>query len=124
MPAVMSRVALAAALMLISAAAAHAGPLTDPEGAALYVFDGDVGPASTCYDACAVEWPAYLARAGDPRAEDWTKAARMDGGFQWSYGHRPVYRGRAKGIGDNGDDLPSGWHVLMRIEKHAPGSGG
>ena len=39
--------------------------LTDAKGMTLYTFDADKDGASTCYDACATNWPPLLAAEGD-----------------------------------------------------------
>lgn len=119
---VMTRAALAAALALSWPAALNAGPLTDLNGASLYVFDGDVGLSSSCYGACATQWSPYVARMGAAMAENWTMVARKDGTMQWSYMGRPVYLGSAAMDRADGVGLPPGWQILMSNTLHEPTS--
>ena len=72
--------------------------LTDGQGRALYMLEGEPSDSSTCYDACAEEWPPFLARAGAPRPGATPvqqgligTIRRRDGGTQVTYGGRPLY---------------------------------
>ena len=65
--------AVASSLMLALPASA-AGVLAAQNGMTLYTFDKDSDGKSACYDACAKNWPPYIAAAGEamranPRAE-------------------------------------------------------
>lgn len=102
--------AIAASAMLAVAASAGAADLqlavrTDPSlgehlvdggGRTLYLFTNDADGASTCYDACATNWPPLLAD-GDVAAMDGVDAEligtteRTDGTRQVTYGGWPLY---------------------------------
>lgn len=43
--------------------------LTDADGRALYLLEGEPADSSTCYDACAEEWPPFTADQGQPTAD-------------------------------------------------------
>ena len=120
----MKTVALAALLSVSALAAAPKAPgafrkglLADRRGMTLYVFDKDeqTPGKSACVLACARNWPPLRVSKGDAGpAGDWGVIARSDGGKQWTYKGRPVYRwskdkkpGRAGGDGFNGF-----WHVV------------
>ena len=51
--------------------ASSATMLTAKNGRTLYVFDRDTGGVPTCYDACAKQWPPYLAKEGQKMGEGW-----------------------------------------------------
>lgn len=65
----------------------------DASGKPLYTFDqdGDAGK-STCVDACAKEFPPYLAGPKSKASGDWSIIDRQDGTRQWAYLGRPLYR--------------------------------
>jgi predicted lipoprotein with Yx(FWY)xxD motif len=71
--------------------------LVDSEGRTLYAFEGDDGPTSSCYGACAKAWPPLLTE-GTPQPSNGTSAARLgtterkDGKTQATYADRPLYR--------------------------------
>ena len=80
-------------------------------GMTLYTFQKDKAGASTCYDACAKNWPPFLATEEDEaKAEgDLTVIDRTDGTYQWAMKGMPLYffsgdaaKGDAKGDGVNG----------------------
>lgn len=71
------------------------GPiLVDGEGRTLYRFEKDSDGESTCYEACATNWPALV---GDVEAGDGVDGAllgtaqRTDGTVQVTYAGRPLY---------------------------------
>ncbi len=101
-------------LALTSGIAMADDMLTAKNGMTLYTFDNDTGTDSTCYDACAVNWPPYIAEAGTAMEKDWTMVKRKDGAMQWAYDGHPLYffkddaaKGDAKGDGMKGI-----WHVV------------
>jgi len=111
------RAALMAAALAVSAFAAHAGGVaTAANGMTLYTFDKDSAGTSTCYDACAANWPPYLAVAGATMGEGWTQVARSDGTMQWAFGGKPTYLYSADAAkGDmNGDGARYVWHVIRQ----------
>ena len=70
--------------------------LTDQEGRTLYGFTKDEGGKSSCYDDCAVTWPAFTVRgkvmAGAGVEVDWLATAeRRDGTIQVTYKGMPLY---------------------------------
>ena len=70
--------------------------LADLEGRTLYAFTKDEGGKSSCYDDCAVTWPAFTVRgkvmAGAGVEADWLATAeRKDGTTQVTYKGMPLY---------------------------------
>lgn len=100
--------------------------LVDGKGQALYVFGPDAhSGTSSCYSACAIEWPPLLLPKGvtRPRAAGRAKVSllgttrRSDGTTQVTYKGWPLYRfatdespGSAPGEGL--DNLGGHWYVL------------
>jgi predicted lipoprotein with Yx(FWY)xxD motif len=76
--------------------AQHGTVLTDGTGMTLYVFFEDAGGTSTCYDACAENWPP-LTTEGQPAGEGSVNQAllgtteRDDGSLQVTYDGQPLY---------------------------------
>ena len=103
-----------AAFMLSIAAANAAGMVTAPNGMTLYVFDKDTAGVSTCYDACAAMWPAYVGKADDKLTEGWTLVKRTDGTLQFALNKKPVYfYAPDKAKGDKlGDGKGNVWHII------------
>ena len=62
-------------------------------GMTLYTFQKDKAGASTCYDACAMNWPPFLATEEDEdKVEgDLTVIDRTDGTYQWAMKGMPLY---------------------------------
>lgn len=111
-----SHLLLPAALagIAFATAAFAAGNLTDKKGMTLYMFDNDKSGEPTCYEACAVNWPPYLAPKNAKAEKDWSLVKRSDGKMQWAYQGHPLYHFKAdKKKGDaNGDGLQGLWHVV------------
>ena len=99
--------------------------LADENGMPLYTFDKDENDKSNCADQCAQAWPPLLAPSKAKAFGEWNVVARADGGRQWAFKHKPLYRfakdtvlGNATGEGDSwktvafapnpGIKLPSG----------------
>jgi predicted lipoprotein with Yx(FWY)xxD motif len=101
-------------LAMTSGAAMAADMLTAKNGMTLYTFDNDTGTDSTCYDACAVNWPPYMAEAGAAMEKDWTMTKRKDGAMQWAYDGHPLYffKGDAAKGDAKGDGMKGIWHVV------------
>jgi predicted lipoprotein with Yx(FWY)xxD motif len=111
---------LAAALAGCTWAALAAVPVTnegdvlvDRQGMTLYTFDRDPELKSVCNAQCAADWPPLVAAPGAKRAPPDLIIARDDGGRQWTYKGRPLYRSakdRAPGdrAGQGADNL---WRV-------------
>jgi predicted lipoprotein with Yx(FWY)xxD motif len=116
MNSIVKRAAGVAALALILSGVAYAAaPVTAPNGMTLYVFDNDKGGKPTCYDACAVNWPPYMAKAGESKGEGWTMVKRKDGTEQWAYDMKPVYffKGDKKAGDTKGDGVKKVWHAII-----------
>src|SRR4051794_26794642 len=70
--------------------------LVDSQGRTVYLFKKDSGPKSTCFGACATNWPPLRA-SGKPTVGTGASAsrvgtiARSDGGRQVTYGGHPLY---------------------------------
>src|SRR5262249_48999650 len=86
--------------------------LVDARGHSLYMFAMDKGRMSSCYGACAANWPPVIT-SGKPHAKAGAKRAllgrtrRMDGRWQVTYNGHPLYafvKDSAKGQ-TNGEGL-------------------
>jgi predicted lipoprotein with Yx(FWY)xxD motif len=97
--------------------------LTDRRGNTLYAFLPDEQGPSTCYDDCAANWPALMARGElevsgndeDPTDADLLGTApRDDGGQQVTYNGWPLYFFAAdEAPGDtNGQGVGDVWYVV------------
>jgi predicted lipoprotein with Yx(FWY)xxD motif len=89
------------------------GMLTDANGMTLYTFDADKDGMSTCYDACATNWPPLLAEAGAMADDEYGLTDRTDGTKQWTYKGMPLYLWvKDTKPGDmTGDGVKGVWHV-------------
>lgn len=87
--------------------------LVDGKGMTLYVFDRDATGASNCNGVCATNWPPLKAAADAKGPAPWTVITRSDGGKQWAYHGKPVYRfGKDAKPGDaKGDGVNNVWHI-------------
>ena len=85
----------------------------DMKGMTLYVFDKDAPGMSNCYDACAKNWPPFMARANAKPEGEWTLVDRKGGGRMWAYGGKPLYTfAKDKKAGDvTGDGVGGVWHL-------------
>ena len=105
-------------MLQVSSAAAMGPYLTDGSGRALYLLEGEPQGESSCYDACAEEWPPLLAPqgapstgAGDVEASRIGTIQRRDGSAQVTYGgHALYYYHDDTGAGQTqGQDLTDQW---------------
>ena len=105
---------VAAALLLSITAASAAEMLTNKDGMTLYVFDKDTAGVSSCYDDCAVKWPANVGKEGDALTEGWTLAKRTDGTMQLAFEGKPTYlfQGDVKKGDMAGDGVGGVWHII------------
>jgi predicted lipoprotein with Yx(FWY)xxD motif len=96
--------------------------LVDKKGKTLYLFEKDKSGKSSCYGACATNWPPYLTTK-KPTARPAAKAAllgttkRKDGKLQVTYNHHPLYwfkydtkAGQTKG--ENVHAFGADWYVV------------
>ena len=112
--------------------------LVDSKGRTVYLFEKDTGPKSTCFGACATEWPPVTTN-GKPTAGKGVTVSmvgttkRSDGNTQVVYNGHPLYlfQGDTKpgdAAGQNVDAFGAEWHVLSpaghKVETQAKGSGG
>lgn len=90
-------------------------------GMTLYTYAKDTGSTSTCYDACAQNWPPYLVgpednltqlQAGVTGKVDTT--TRTDGKLQMTYNGHPLYfyAADAKSGDVNGQAKGGVWYVV------------
>lgn len=91
--------------------------VTDAEGFTLYVFEPDAQGESTCYDACAENWPPLEGEvsAGDGIDSSLVGSAeRTDGSLQVTYDGWPLYYFAAdEAPGDvNGQLVGDVWFVI------------
>jgi predicted lipoprotein with Yx(FWY)xxD motif len=107
--------------------------LVDSQGRTVYLFEKDTGPKSTCFSACATEWPP-VTTSGKPTAGDGLSASmlgttkRSDGAAQVTYNGHPLYR--FEGDQEPGDTSGQGldffgakWFVLSPAGDKVTGPG-
>jgi predicted lipoprotein with Yx(FWY)xxD motif len=113
--------------------------LVDSKGKTLYLFMKDKSGKSSCYGACATNWPPYLT-TGKPKAGPGAKASmlgtttRTDGKLQVTYNHHPLYwfkydKKAGQTTGENIHAFGADWYVVsakgVKVEpKNASGGGG
>jgi predicted lipoprotein with Yx(FWY)xxD motif len=119
---------------------AKVGPLgailVDSKGRTVYLFDKDTGSKSTCFGACATEWPP-VTTSGKPSAGSGVTESmlgttkRSDGETQLTYNGHPLYLFEADqkpgdATGQNVDAFGAKWYVLSATGNKvtAKGSGG
>lgn len=95
------------------------GVLLTETGHSLYTFDNDIvgSGSSVCNPPCSNIFPAYLATDTDPAKGDLSLVTRQDGGRQWAYKGRPLYRFYADDKpGDKGGDGMNRnlWHIARQ----------
>jgi predicted lipoprotein with Yx(FWY)xxD motif len=101
--------------------------LATGSGRTLYLFEKDKGRKSTCFGACAANWPP-LTTSGKPRAGRGVSASKLgttkrgNGVKQVTYNGHPLYRF----VGDNGPRQTNGeglkafgaeWYVVSAAGK-------
>ena len=79
----------------------------------LYTFDMDKDGVSSCYDACATNWPPMMADANAKAEGEFGLTERTDGSKQWTYDNMPLYTWikDAKPGDVTGDGVKGVWHV-------------
>lgn len=99
---------------VVGARLAHAGNrLITLTGKTLYTFDLDQPNSPQCYDACAQQWPPYLATPEATAGPQAQLITRRDGTRQWAVKGKPLYTyiGDTQ-IGDkNGDGVDGTWRI-------------
>ena len=113
------------------------GPyLTDEHGRALYLLEGEPQGQSTCYDACAEEWPPFLAPLGTPtagappvRSSLIGTLQRRDGATQVTYGGHALYyyhedQGPGQATGQDVTDQWGEWYLVRPNGEALEGHGG
>lgn len=101
------------------------------DGYTLYRFDKDKGVTSTCYGACAKQWPPLLTE-GKPNGVDVVRSKmgttkRKDGTIQVTYFGHPLYTyvgDKSTGV-VNGNDVQAfggTWYALKANGQDAPPS--
>jgi predicted lipoprotein with Yx(FWY)xxD motif len=110
--------------------------LVDSLGRTVYLFEKDTGPKSTCFGACATEWPP-VTTSGKASAGSGVTASmlgttkRSDGKTQVTYNGHPLYlfeadQKQGDATGQNVDAFGAKWYVLSPAgdKVTAKGSGG
>ena len=96
--------------------------VVDSKNHTLYMFGKDKGGKSSCYGACATNWPPYLTTA-KPKAGPGVKASllgwtkRTNGKLQVTYNHHPLYRFKLDTVagqtkGENVDFFGGVWDAV------------
>ena len=110
--------------------------ITDGTGMALYLLEGEPSDSSTCYDACAQEWPPFMALQGSPSAQGQQvqenligTITRRDGGQQVTYGGHPLYyyhddTGSGQTQGQDVTDQWGEWYLVQPNGQPLEGQGG
>jgi predicted lipoprotein with Yx(FWY)xxD motif len=94
--------------------------LTDQAGKTLYIYTKDTGTTSTCYTACATNWPPFTATGSVTVNGQFLDASlvgstkRTDGTTQVTYGGKPLYYFAADAAaGDiKGQGVGGVWYLL------------
>ena len=90
-------------------------------GMTVYTYKPDTGSTSTCYDACASNWPPYIVSSSDNIQQLQAgvtgtvgTTVRTDGSLQLTYNGHPLYFyiGDKTGSDTNGQGLGNVWYVV------------
>jgi len=91
------------------------GVFVNVDGMTLYTFDKDTAGSgkSVCNGPCATNWPPLMAAADAKASGDWSIVTRDDGGKQWAYKGKPLYRwSKDQKPGDRtGDGFINAWRL-------------
>jgi len=91
------------------------GVFVNADGMTLYTFDKDTTGSgnSTCNGPCAANWPPLTTTADAKASGDWSIVTRDDGGRQWAYKGKPLYRWvKDQKPGDrSGDGFNNAWRL-------------
>jgi predicted lipoprotein with Yx(FWY)xxD motif len=87
--------------------------IANKDGMTLYTFDKDKDGVSSCYNACATQWPPFLAKADAVAEGDFGLTTREDGALQWTFKGQPLYLWmNDRKSGDvTGDGVGGVWHI-------------
>jgi predicted lipoprotein with Yx(FWY)xxD motif len=107
--------------------------LVDAKGRTVYLFEKDTGPMSTCFGACAADWPP-VTTTGKPTAGSGVTGSmlattkRSDGTSQVVYNGHPLYRyiGDQKAGDTNGQNVNAfgaEWYALSTAGNKVSGKG-
>jgi predicted lipoprotein with Yx(FWY)xxD motif len=94
--------------------------LGDAHGNPLYTYDADQGGKSSCYGACAQEFPPYVADNDAKSFGDWSVLVRDDHVRQWVYQDKPLYR--YSGQDPIGEPIGGSFQFKEDPAWHDPGS--
>lgn len=103
---------------VVTAAEAELGTiLVDGDGKTLYLFTPDEGGDSSCYDACAANWPPLIGSVSAGEGVDGSmlgETERTDGSTQATYGGWPLYyfAGDASPGDTSGQGVNAVWYVV------------
>lgn len=94
--------------------------LGDADGKPLYTYDADSSGRSSCYDACAREFPPFVADQHARGSGDFTILVRADHQRQWVYQGKPLYR--YSGRDPNGEPVGARFELAENPAWHDPSS--
>jgi predicted lipoprotein with Yx(FWY)xxD motif len=94
--------------------------LGDAHGNPLYTYDADQGGKSSCYDACAQQFPPFVADARAKGFGDWSILLRDDRVRQWVYQDKPLYR--YSGTDPVGEPIGGSFQLKEEPAWHDPAS--
>jgi predicted lipoprotein with Yx(FWY)xxD motif len=103
--------ALAASAPVSTVVTEKGDVLAGKDGMTLYTFKNDKAGQSNCYDACAANWPPFIAAADAAAEGDFSLVSRKDGSLQWARNGMPLYYWtKDKKMGDvTGDGVKGVW---------------
>ncbi|WEX76266.1 hypothetical protein PYH37_004560 [Sinorhizobium numidicum] len=90
------------------------GPvLAAANGMTLYTYRDDQKGVSSCYDACAKNWPPFMVEGNATAEGAYSIVERKDGSKQWAKDGMPLYFWvKDKKMGDiTGDGVKGEWDV-------------
>lgn len=94
----------------------HGPKLVDPNGMTLYVYERDTsGNKSSCDAKCTESWTPLAAPSDAKAIGDFTVITRSDGSKMWAYRYRPLYTSLADKA--PGDVNGSATTMLWRVAR-------
>ncbi len=94
--------------------------LGDADGKPLYTYDADASGRSSCYDACAREFPPFVADERAKGAGDFSILMRTDHIRQWLYQGKPLYH--YSGRDPDGEPVGARFELAENPAWHDPSS--